>query len=79
MTAAVGDACLAVGLGAALYAVGAGVYGARSGRREFVTSARWAMYCLAGLLTTAVVMLVMACIGIYAILTAVGPPDGPLF
>jgi cytochrome c-type biogenesis protein CcmF len=57
VTAAVGDACLAVGLGAALYAVGAGVYGARSGRREFVTSARRAIYCLAGLLTVAVVML----------------------
>ncbi|MEA2349717.1 MAG: cytochrome c-type biosis protein CcmF [Thermoleophilaceae bacterium] len=57
MTGAVGNACLAVGLGAALYAAGAGVYGARSGRREFVTSARWAMYCLAGLLTIAMIML----------------------
>ena len=57
MTGAVGDACLVVGLGAALYAVGASVYGARSGRREYVTSARRAMYCLAGLLTVAMVML----------------------
>ena len=57
MTGAVGDACLVVGLGAALYAVGAAVYGARSGRREYVTSARRAIYCLAGLLTIAMVML----------------------
>src|SRR5207244_12926570 len=57
VTGAVGDACLVVGLGAALYAVGAAVYGARSGRREYVTSARRAMYCLAGLLTIAMVML----------------------
>ncbi len=26
-----------------------------------------------------VIMFVFGCIGIYAILTAVGPPDGPLF
>ena len=57
MTGAVGDACLVVGLGAALYAVGASVYGARSGRREYVISARRAIYCLAGLLTVAMVML----------------------
>ena len=57
MTAAVGTACLAVGLGAALYAAGAAVHGARTGRRELVASARWAIYCLAGLLAVAMLML----------------------
>jgi cytochrome c-type biogenesis protein CcmF len=57
VTGSVGDACLAVGLGAALFAVGAALYGARTGRREYVTSARRAIYCLAGLLTIAMIML----------------------
>ncbi|MEA2374512.1 MAG: cytochrome c-type biosis protein CcmF [Thermoleophilaceae bacterium] len=57
MTGAVGDACLVIGLICALYAAGAGVYGAVTGRREFVTSARRAMYCLAGLLAVAMIML----------------------
>src|ERR671914_445216 len=48
--AAVGSACLFVGLLTAVYAVGASLYGARAGRRQFVVSARRAMYCLAGLL-----------------------------
>ena len=47
--AAVGSACLLVGLLAALYAVGAALYGARSGRRQWVVSSRRAMYALAGL------------------------------
>jgi cytochrome c-type biogenesis protein CcmF len=45
----VGSACLAIALLTALYAVGASVYGARSGRREWVTSGRRAIYCLAAL------------------------------
>ena len=57
MTGAVGEACLVIGLMAALYAAGAAVYGARTGRREYVTSARRAMYCLAGLLAVAMLML----------------------
>ena len=57
MTAAVGTACLVVGFGAALYAVAMGMAGAVSGRREFVNSARWAVYCLAGLLAVAMLML----------------------
>jgi cytochrome c-type biogenesis protein CcmF len=57
MTAAVGDACLVVGLGAALFAVGAGVYGARSGRREYAIAARRAIYCLGALLAIAMLML----------------------
>src|SRR3954469_7048416 len=55
--AAVGSACLAVGLLTALYAVGAAIYGARGGGRRWVVSARHAMYALAGLLVTAFVIL----------------------
>ena len=55
--AAVGRACLAVGLLTALYAVGAALYGARSGERRWVTSARRAIYALAALLVTAFVIL----------------------
>jgi cytochrome c-type biogenesis protein CcmF len=55
--AGVGAACLFVGLLCALYAGGAALYGARSGRRAWVVSARRAMYCLAGLLVLAFAIL----------------------
>src|SRR3954454_2134055 len=55
--AGVGSACLAVGLLTAVYAVGAALYGARRGGPRWVTSARHAMYALAGLLVTAFVIL----------------------
>ena len=55
-----GSACLLVGLLTALYAAGASVYGARSGRRQFVVSGRRAIYCLAGLLVTATAILLAA-------------------
>ena len=46
----IGSAALVAALMTALYAVGAALYGARTGRRELVVSARRAFYCLAGLL-----------------------------
>src|SRR4051812_12968466 len=55
--AGVGSACLAVGLLTAVYAIGAAIYGARGGGPRWVTSARHAMYALAGLLVTAFVIL----------------------
>ena len=55
--AGVGSACLLVALLTALYAAGASVYGAVSGRREFVTSGRRAVYCTAGLLIGATAIL----------------------
>jgi cytochrome c-type biogenesis protein CcmF len=55
--AGVGSACLVVALVTALYAAGASLYGARSGRREWVTSGRRAMYCLAGLTVAAFALL----------------------
>jgi cytochrome c-type biogenesis protein CcmF len=47
--AGVGSACLVVALLTAVYAVGASLYGARTGRREWVTSGRRAIYCIAAL------------------------------
>ena len=47
--AGVGSACLFIALLTALYAIAASIYGARSGRREWVTSGRRAIYCVAGL------------------------------
>ncbi len=55
--AGVGSACLAIALLTACYAVVASVRGARTGRREWVTSGRRAMYCLAGLCVTAFAIL----------------------
>src|SRR6188472_1765725 len=55
--AVVGSACLAVALLTAAYAVGASLYGARNGRREWVTSGRRAIYCLAGLCVAAFAIL----------------------
>jgi cytochrome c-type biogenesis protein CcmF len=55
--AGVGSACLFVGLLTALYAGGASIYGARSGRREWVASGRRAIYCLAALMVAAFAIL----------------------
>ncbi len=53
----VGSACLAIALLTALYAIAASIRGARTGRREWVTSGRRAIYCLAGLCVSAFVIL----------------------
>ena len=55
--AAVGSACLVVALLTGVYAAGAALWGARSGRRDLVVSSRRAMYCLAGLLVGAMALL----------------------
>src|ERR1043165_2159250 len=55
--ATIGFACIVVGLVTMVYAAGASIYGARSGERQYVVSARYAFYCLAGLMVTAVVIL----------------------
>ena len=55
--AGVGSACLTIGLLTALYAAGAAVYGVITGRRQWVTSGRRAMYCLAGLCVAAFAIL----------------------
>jgi cytochrome c-type biogenesis protein CcmF len=55
--AGVGSACLTVALLTALYAAGASVYGAVSGRPQWVTSGRRAIYCVAALCVTAFAIL----------------------
>ncbi|HEY1274653.1 MAG TPA: heme lyase CcmF/NrfE family subunit [Thermoleophilaceae bacterium] len=55
--AGVGSACLVVALITALYAAGASLYGARTGRRQWVTSGRWAIYSVAGLCVVAFALL----------------------
>ncbi|MEX2196619.1 MAG: heme lyase CcmF/NrfE family subunit [Thermoleophilaceae bacterium] len=52
-----GSACLFAGLLTALYAIGASLYGARTGERRWVASGRRAIFCLAGLLTVAMAVL----------------------
>ncbi|HEX8856340.1 MAG TPA: cytochrome c biogenesis protein CcsA, partial [Thermoleophilaceae bacterium] len=55
--ATIGTACLVVALLTAVYAVGASLYGARTGRREFVASSRHAFYCIAGLAIAATALI----------------------
>jgi cytochrome c-type biogenesis protein CcmF len=55
--ALIGRALLILALGVALYGVGASLYGARRGRREFVDSGRRAVYAVAGLATLAFAIL----------------------
>ncbi len=52
-----GKACLILALGVCLYGIAASLYGARSGRREFVASGRRAVYALAGTVAVAFVIL----------------------
>src|SRR3954449_12931496 len=58
--ASIGWACLVVGLIVATYSAGAALYGATSGARQFVVSARRAMYVLAGLMVLAFVLVEIA-------------------
>jgi cytochrome c-type biogenesis protein CcmF len=78
----VGSACLAIALLTALYAVGASVYGARSGKREWVTSGRRAIYCLAGLCVAAFAILESAFLRSdfsYKLVTEGSSTDTPTF
>ena len=52
-----GSICLAVALAICLYGIGASLYGAREGRREYVASGRRAVYALAGVLAVAMAIL----------------------
>jgi cytochrome c-type biogenesis protein CcmF len=55
--AGVGSACLTVALLTALFAAGASIYGGVRGRREWVTSGRRAVYCVAALCVVAFAIL----------------------
>jgi cytochrome c-type biogenesis protein CcmF len=52
-----GKACLILALGVCLYGIGASLYGARTGRREWIASGRRAVYALAGVALVAFVIL----------------------
>jgi cytochrome c-type biogenesis protein CcmF len=52
-----GQGCLILALGVCLYGIGASLYGARTGRREWVASGRRAVYALAGTAAVAFVIL----------------------
>ncbi len=55
--ALIGRALLILGLLVSVYGIGASVYGARSGRREWVASGRRSVYSLAGLMVVAFAIL----------------------
>jgi cytochrome c-type biogenesis protein CcmF len=78
----VGSAALIAGLITALYASGAALAGARSGRRELVVSARRAIYCLAALMVLCVVVLEAAYLRSdfsFALVAGNSSTDTPLF
>ena len=52
-----GAICLVAALAICLYGIGASLYGARSGRRDYVASGRRAVYALAGVLAVAMAIL----------------------
>jgi cytochrome c-type biogenesis protein CcmF len=58
--AGLGFACLLVALAVCLYGIGASLYGVRSGRFEFASSGRRAIFALAGILTVAFAVLEVA-------------------
>jgi cytochrome c-type biogenesis protein CcmF len=80
--AGVGSACLTIGLFTAVYAAGASVYGAVSGRRQWVTSGRRAIYCLAALCVAAFAILESAFLRSdfsYALVAEGSSTDTPTF
>jgi cytochrome c-type biogenesis protein CcmF len=58
--ATAGSICLAAALAICLYGIGASLYGARTGRREYVDSGRRAVYALAGMAVVAMLILQLA-------------------
>ena len=58
--AVLGRACLILALALALFGIGAAIYGARSGRRDWVDAARRCVYSLAIVLTVAFAVLEIA-------------------
>ena len=58
--AILGRACLLLALAIIAYGIAASLYGARSGRREWVDSGRRAVYALAGVLTVCFAVLEFA-------------------
>src|SRR3954449_12776974 len=80
--AAVGSACLIVALLTAVYSAVAALYGARSGRRQYVVSARRAIYAMAGVLLLAMALLEVAFVRSdfsFSLVQRYSSTDTPLF
>src|SRR6266550_234026 len=80
--AAVGAACLIVALLTAAYSAVAALYGATTGRRQYVVSARRAIYALAGVLVLAMVVLEIAFVRSdfsFSLVQRYSSTDTPLF
>jgi cytochrome c-type biogenesis protein CcmF len=60
MGASVGRAALVIALGVCVYGIGAALYGARTGRREWVDSGRRSVYALAVIMTICFAILELA-------------------
>jgi cytochrome c-type biogenesis protein CcmF len=58
--AVLGRACLLLALAVAVFGIGAALYGARSGRRDWIDAARRCIYALAIVLTVAIAVLEIA-------------------
>src|SRR3954468_8508380 len=77
-----GKACLMLALAVCVYGIGASLYGARSGRREWVASGRRAVYALAGTALVAFVLLQAAFLRSdfsFALVTSHSSTTTPLF
>ena len=80
--ASIGAACLIVALLTAAYSTGAALYGARSGRRQYVVSARRAIYAMAGVLLLAMALLEIAFVRSdfsFSLVQRYSSTDTPLF
>src|SRR4051794_41402706 len=80
--ASIGAACLIVALVTAAYSTGAALYGARSGKRQYVVSARRAIYALAGLLLLCMLLLEAAFVRSdfsFSLVQRYSSTDTPLF
>src|SRR6059058_2225344 len=80
--AAIGSACLIVALFTAAYSAGAALYGARTDRRQYVVSARRAMYAIAGVLLLAMLLLEIAFVRSdfsFSLVQRYSSTDTPLF
>jgi cytochrome c-type biogenesis protein CcmF len=80
--AAIGAACLIVALVTAAYSTGAALYGARSGKRQYVVSARRAIYAMAGVLLLAMALLEVAFVRSdfsFSLVQRYSSTDTPLF
>src|SRR3954468_14704342 len=80
--ASIGAACLIVALLTAAYSTGAALYGARTDKRQYVVSARRAIYAMAGVLLLAMALLEIAFVRSdfsFSLVQRYSSTDTPLF